>query len=1068
MPTCNILDFSLIQEYYSENVSDPNNPKSSATNLCCYESLPMTYDAFVLGITDLYNSSCLRDREFSDYVTQLFTECLSGSTGGVTKIIAGTNITISPTSGLGDVTINSSGSGGGYWTGNTDGTISNSGLTSTNIGIGTHVPSEMLSVSGNTNITNNLYVTGNTFYEGALSGTGSITTLGAVTTSNVQTPLISNAAGDEIISVNTIGIDVAGPINTNDNLYITGNTFYEGALSGTGNISTTDSLLVSGDTYFGSTVDVGIDGTGHDVIFYSNTADRKFMWDTSRSSLNLNDETRLEIGTSSDFALWHDASTNRIMLQAHPLTITTGSTPGDTVMLINAEQQVGIGTQSGDTTNRLHVSGTSTENPARIQTLQNSEGSIVVIDDEGILYKSERSSESVGGGGLWTGGTHDDQPTIVASGGTEPNIGIGTDSPNEILTVAGTISADTSIFVGSDCIIKSPETNSVFIGDDAGANWEAGSTSNTALGRLAMGTGTMNDAVQNTALGFASLNYITTGTRNTAVGLQANTSIDTGSWNTSIGVTAMFGSTYHSCNTAVGANTMYFTTSSSLGKTVITDTHNTAVGYSSQYYNLNGAYNTSLGSQSIGNSSIAYAGTGSTALGFKSLFNNTTGNYNTTVGYQAGDNITTGDYNISIGPDADPPSATADYQMNIGNIIYGKDVGSSSSINSIGIGTHEPTEKLTVSGNTNISSNLFVSGDTFYEGALSGTGNIVTVGNITAGGSIDSRGLTSSQNLYVIGNTYYEGQLSGTGNITTTETIHGLNITMQGAGGGGTVQLMPNEDQSADVILTIPLLGGNDEIVTRTGDETLTDKTLTTPTIAQVKPDGSATLTMPTATDTLVGKATTDTLTNKTMGDNLAMGTNKVTGVGDPTAAQDAATKNYIDTQYTYQYISFLGNTGAISDDDWVFPGTNGISNHTWSGGVGGADGLITGSSTISIARTIQHSFIRVPAGAKLVALEGIIRSNTNDQAYGGLFTFLPDYEGPDSKDATLRLLAQTPSSSNNVTNDPQTMKSWASETHMHTFADGECIIPALRRDSSSSQSLLGSFTIILKTLITS
>ena len=33
-----------------------------------------------------------------------------------------------------------------------------------------------------------------------------------------------------------------------------------------------------------------------------------------------------------------------------------------------------------------------------------------------------------------------------------------------------------------------------------------------------------------------------------------------------------------------------------------------------------------------------------------------------------------------------------------------------------------------------------------------------------------------------------------------------------------------------------------------------------------------------------------------TMSGNLAMGTNKVTGMGDPTSAQDAATKNYVDT----------------------------------------------------------------------------------------------------------------------------------------------------------------------------
>ena len=106
MASCDVLDFGLIQEYYLNNISDADIANPASVNLCCYSSLPMTYDAFVTGVTSLYNQQCLRDREYSDYITQLFTECLSGSTGGVTKIIAGTNITISPTSGLGDVTIN--------------------------------------------------------------------------------------------------------------------------------------------------------------------------------------------------------------------------------------------------------------------------------------------------------------------------------------------------------------------------------------------------------------------------------------------------------------------------------------------------------------------------------------------------------------------------------------------------------------------------------------------------------------------------------------------------------------------------------------------------------------------------------------------------------------------------------------------------------------------------------------------------------------------------------------------------------------------------------------------------
>ena len=232
MPTCNVLDFSLIQEYYTENISDPENPKNDATNLCCYESLPMSYDTFVDGVTDLYNSSCVRDREFSDYVTKLFTQCLSGSTGGVTKIIAGTNVTISPSSGLGNVTINATGGATPYWTGNTDGSISNSGLTF-NVGIGTQNPTERLTVSGNTN-----------------------------------------------------------------------------------------------------------------------------------------------------------------------------------------------------------------ENPVRIQTLQTNESFLVVVDDEGVLYQSERSSRNAA---LWSAGTHDGKATIISSGDSS-YVGVGTENPNEILTVVGSISATTNLY----------------------------------------------------------------------------------------------------------------------------------------------------------------------------------------------------------------------------------------------------------------------------------------------------------------------------------------------------------------------------------------------------------------------------------------------------------------------------------------------------------------------------------------------------------------------------------------------------------------------------------------------
>jgi hypothetical protein len=52
-------------------------------------------------------------------------------------------------------------------------------------------------------------------------------------------------------------------------------------------------------------------------------------------------------------------------------------------------------------------------------------------------------------------------------------------------------------------------------------------------------------------------------------------------------------------------------------------------------------------------------------------------------------------------------------------------------------------------------------------------------------------------------------------------------------------------------------------VVTLSGSQTLTNKTLTTPIISSIS--NSGTITIPTGTDTLVGRATTDTLSNKTL-----------------------------------------------------------------------------------------------------------------------------------------------------------------------------------------------------------
>lgn len=57
---------------------------------------------------------------------------------------------------------------------------------------------------------------------------------------------------------------------------------------------------------------------------------------------------------------------------------------------------------------------------------------------------------------------------------------------------------------------------------------------------------------------------------------------------------------------------------------------------------------------------------------------------------------------------------------------------------------------------------------------------------------------------------------------------------------------------------------GGAGIITTTGTQTLTNKTLTTPVISSIS-NGTGTITLPTTTTTLVGRDTTDTLSNKTL-----------------------------------------------------------------------------------------------------------------------------------------------------------------------------------------------------------
>src|SRR5258706_3708185 len=67
------------------------------------------------------------------------------------------------------------------------------------------------------------------------------------------------------------------------------------------------------------------------------------------------------------------------------------------------------------------------------------------------------------------------------------------------------------------------------------------------------------------------------------------------------------------------------------GKNIITGTHNTAIGYRSQYLNNGGSFNTANGSLSLYNNTGSY----NTTVRYGSLYSNTSANANAAIGFTA-------------------------------------------------------------------------------------------------------------------------------------------------------------------------------------------------------------------------------------------------------------------------------------------------------------------------------------------------------------------------------------------------------------------------------------------------
>ena len=214
----------------------------------------------------------------------------------------------------------------------------------------------------------------------------------------------------------------------------------------------------------------------------------------------------------------------------------------------------------------------------------------------------------------------------------------------------------------------------------------------------------------------------------------------------------------------------------------------------------------------------------------------------------------------------------------------------------------ETLTNKTMSGSSNTFSNI-------PNSAL--TNSSITIGStsVSLGGTI-----TTFTGTSISGST---NTLSNIGNASLTNssvTYNGVTVALGSSGTitasttaaltvGTGLQLDAGTTFNGSVARTISI---DSTVVTLTGSQTLTNKTLTAPVIATIV--NSGTLTLPTSTDTLVGRATTDTLTNKT----ISGSTNTLSNIGNGSLTNSTISFTYSGGISGSASVA-LGSTNALS-----------------------------------------------------------------------------------------------------------------------------------------------------------